>query len=85
MERHKASFPTQPGEITRCGIDGDLPCWDCRVPSGSRVHAGPIQDLRIKGGTNSVARSTIELSVISTSALASRPKLRIKIAREGLE
>ena len=77
MERHKASFPTQPGEITRCGIEGDLPCWDCCVPSGSRVHAGPIQDLRIKGGTNSVARSTIELSVISTSALASRIDLPI--------
>ena len=50
VERHKASFPTQPGEIAHGGREGDLPCWDCCVPSGSRVHAGPIQDLRIKGG-----------------------------------
>ena len=82
MERHKASFPKQPGEIAHCGIEGDLPCWDCFVPSGSRVHAAPIQDLRIKGGTNSVARSTIELSVISTSVLSSRIDLPIGTAFE---
>ena len=82
MKRHKASIPYATRGIARCGIEGDLPCWDCCVPSGSRVHAGPIQDLRIKGGTNSVARSTIELSVISTSVLASRIDLPIGTAFE---
>ena len=82
MKRHKASFPTQPGEFAHGEREGDLPCWDCFVPSGSRVHAGPIQDLRIKGGTNSVARFTAESSVISTSALSSRIDLHIGTAFE---
>ena len=36
-------------------------------------------------GTSSRGNSVVEPNVISTSALASRPKPRIKIAREGLE
>ena len=82
MKRHKASFPTQPGEFVHGGREGNLPCWDCCVPSGSRVHAGPIQDLRIKGGASSVARFTAESSVISTSALSSRSDLHIGTAFE---
>ena len=82
MKRHKASIPYATRGIARCGIEGDLPCWDCCVPGGSRAHAGPIQDLRIKGGTSSVARFTAESSVISTSALSSRIDLHIGTAFE---
>ena len=70
------------------GVDarsrGSLPCWGRSASDGARACRPIPRACRTGWGTSLWGNRTLEPNVISTIALASRPKLRIKIAREGL-
>ena len=68
-----------PGNCARC--KGSLPVWGCFASSSIRAQRPDLRARRT-GGIRSVEERTIELNVISTSALASRTKPRIRIAGE---
>ena len=69
-----------PGNCARCR--GSLPGWGCSASSSTRACRPDRGACRTGGGASSIAARTIDSNVISTTALASRTKPRIRIAGE---